>query len=120
MDIIVYILVIASIVQLLEMIMKKHMPPLYKSMGVFLPLITTNCAVLGTVLMNINSSHNFIQMLVYSLGVPIGFTLVIFLFSSIRERIEHSPVPAPFKGLPIALIVATFMAAAFSALAGMF
>lgn len=120
MDIIVYILVIASIVQLLEMLMKKFMPPLYKSMGVFLPLITTNCAVLGTVLVNITKGHDFVQMFIYSLGIPVGFTLVIFLFSSIRERLENAPIPAPFKGLPIALIVATFMAAAFSALKGMF
>ena len=119
MDLITFILVIAAFVQLVEMVIKKYSPTLYKSLGIYLPLITTNCAVLGVALENISNGFTFSQMIVYSLGVPIGFTLVIFIFSTIRERLESAKTPAPFVGNPIALIVAGLMALAFSGLAGL-
>lgn len=119
MDLITFILVIAAFVQLVEMVIKKYSPALYKSLGIYLPLITTNCAVLGVALENISNGFSFIEMIVYSLGVPIGFTLVIFIFSTIRERLEGAKTPAPFVGNPIALIVAGLMALAFSGLAGL-
>jgi len=113
MDLITFILVIASLVQLTEMFIKKTSPALYKSLGVYLPLITTNCVVLNVCLVNISSSYNFAQMLVYSIG-----TLVLFIFSTIRERLEQSEVPNAFVGNPIALIVAAIMAMAFSCFTG--
>lgn len=119
MDLITFILVIAAFVQLVEMVIKKYSPTLYKSLGIYLPLITTNCAVLGVALENISNGFTFSQMIVYSLGVPIGFTLVIFIFSTIRERLESAKTSAPFVGNPIALIVAGLMALAFSGLAGL-
>ncbi|MDE6475499.1 MAG: RnfABCDGE type electron transport complex subunit A [Erysipelotrichaceae bacterium] len=119
MDLITFILVIASLVQLTEMIIKKVSPSLYKSLGVYLPLITTNCAVLHVALENINKGHDFAQMLTYSIAIPIGFTLVLYIFSTIRERLDVSKVPNALKGNPIALIVAGIMALAFSGLAGL-
>ena len=118
MDLITFILVIASLVQLTEMFIKKTSPALYKSLGVYLPLITTNCVVLNVCLVNISSSYNFAQMLVYSIGTPLGFALVLFIFSTIRERLEQSEVPNAFVGNPIALIVAAIMAMAFSCFTG--
>lgn len=119
MDLITFILVIASFVQFTEMIIKKYSPALYKSLGVFLPLITTNCAVLYVALDNIKQGFNLIETIVYSLAVPIGFTLVLYLFSAIRERLDLSDVPAPFKGNAIAMVVAAIMALAFGGLAGL-
>lgn len=119
MDLITFILVIASFVQLVEMIIKKFSPTLYKSLGIFLPLITTNCAVLGVALDNISNGYGFVEMLTYSVAVPVGFTLVLFIFSTIRERLEISDTPKSFVGNPIALIVAGLMALAFSGLAGL-
>lgn len=119
MDLITFILVIASFVQLVEMIIKKFSPALYKALGIFLPLITTNCAVLGVALDNITNEYNFAQMLTYSLAVPVGFTLVLFIFSTIRERLDATSTPKSFMGNPIALIVAGLMALAFSGLAGL-
>ena len=118
MDLITFILVIASLVQLTEMFIKKTSPALYKSLGVYLPLITTNCVVLNVCLVNISKSYNFAQMLVYSIGTPLGFALVLFIFSTIRERLEQSEVPTAFVGNPIALIVAAIMAMAFSCFTG--
>jgi electron transport complex protein RnfA len=118
MDLITFILVIASLVQLTEMFIKKTSPALYKSLGVYLPLITTNCVVLNVCLVNISNSYNFAQMLVYSIGTPLGFALVLFIFSTIRERLEQSEVPTAFVGNPIALIVAAIMAMAFSCFTG--
>ncbi len=106
MDLITFILVIASLVQLTEMFIKKTSPALYKSLGVYLPLITTNCVVLNVCLVNISNSYNFAQMLVYSIGTPLGFAIVLYIFSTIRERLDIANVPAPLKGNPIALIVA--------------
>ncbi len=119
MDLITFILVIASFVQFTEMIIKKYSPALYKSLGVFLPLITTNCAVLYVALDNIKQGFDLIETIVYSLAVPIGFTLVLYLFSAIRERLDLSDVPAPFKGNAIAMVVAAIMALAFGGLAGL-
>lgn len=118
MNLITFILVIASLVQLTEMFIKKSSPSLYKSLGVYLPLITTNCVVLNVCLVNITSEYNFAQMLVYSIGTPLGFALVLYIFSTIRERLELSSVPKSFLGNPIALIVAAIMSMAFSGLAG--
>lgn len=119
MDLLTFILVIASLVQLTEMIIKKMSPSLYKSLGVYLPLITTNCVVLNVALENIKQGYNFVEMLTYSIAVPVGFTLVLYIFSTIRERLDVAKTPVAFKGNPIALIVAGIMALAFSGLAGL-
>lgn len=111
---IMFILVIASMVQLLEIILKKFLPKIHKTLGLYLPLITTNCAVLGVALLNINNEFTFLEMIIYSLSSSLGFTLVIYVFSSIRERLEKAPIPESFKGTPIALIVAAIMALIFS------
>ncbi len=118
MQLITFILVIASFVQLTELIIKKISPKLYKSLGIYLPLITTNCAVLFVALQNINQGFEFTEMVTHAIAVPIGFTLVLFLFSTIRERLDIAETPLPFKGNPIAMIVAALMALAFSGLAG--
>ncbi len=97
MDLIAFILVIASLVQLTEMFIKKTSPALYKSLGVYLPLITTNCVVLNVCLVNISNSYDFAHMLVYSIGTPIGFALVLYIFSTIRERLDIANVPNPLK-----------------------
>ena len=119
MDLITFILVIASLVQLVEMIIKKMSPALYKALGVFLPLITTNCVVLNVTLNNITSGYNFVEMIVYSIAIPIGFTLVLYIFSTMRERLETCDVLPSWQGNPIALIVAAIMALAFSGLTGL-
>ena len=119
MDLITFILVIASLVQFVEMFMKKTTPALYKTLGVYLPLITTNCAVLGTALDNISAGYNFVETIVASLAVSLGFTLVIYIFATIRERLEIANTPEGFKGVPIALITASIMACAFAGLAGL-
>lgn len=119
MDLITFILVIASFVQLVEMIIKKFSPALYKSLGIFLPLITTNCAVLGVALDNIANGYGFVEMVTYSAAVSVGFTLVLYIFSTIRERLDIADTPKSFVGNPIALIVAGLMALAFSGLAGL-
>lgn len=115
---IVFILVIASLVQILEMFIKKTSPSLYKSLGVFLPLITTNCAVLGTANAVISKAYGFGDMLVYSLFTGLGFLFVMFIFSGLREKIEKAPVPKAFKGAPIALIAAAGLAIIFARLGG--
>lgn len=119
MDLITFILVIASLVQFVEMFMKKMSPALYKSLGVYLPLITTNCAVLGTALDNITAGYSFIEATVAGLAVSLGFTLVIYIFATIRERLEIASTPEGFKGVPIALITAAIMACAFAGLSGL-
>ena len=116
---IVFILVIASIVQFVEMVMKKYMVPLYKALGVFLPLITTNCAVLGAALINMDRNFTFTQSIISSAGISLGFALVIFIFSTIRERLELATAPRGFKGVPVALITASIMAMAFVGFAGL-
>ena len=119
MDLITFILVIAALVQLVEMIIKKTSPSLYKALGVYLPLITTNCVVLNVTLNNITNGYNFAEMLTYSIVIPLGFTLVLYIFSTIRERLDACDTPLSWKGNPIALIVAAIMALAFSGLMGL-
>ncbi|MEG0960882.1 MAG: Rnf-Nqr domain containing protein, partial [Erysipelotrichaceae bacterium] len=102
-----------------EMVIKKTSPSLYKALGVYLPLITTNCVVLNVALENIKQGFTFSEMLTYSFAIPIGFTLVLYIFSTIRERLDAANTPLAFKGNPIALIVAGIMALAFSGLAGL-
>ena len=119
MDLITFILVIAALVQLVEMIIKKTSPSLYTALGVDLPLITTNCVVLNGTLNNITNGYNFAEMLTYSIAIPLGFTLVLYIFSTIRERLDACDTPLSWKGNPIALIVAAIMALAFSGLMGL-
>lgn len=111
---VMFILIIASLVQIVEIVLKKKFVNLYKELGLYLPLITTNCAVLGVCLLNITQEYTFPMVLVYSLGSGLGFTLVSYIFASIREKIEYAPIPSSFKGYPIALIVASIMALLFS------
>ena len=119
MDTITYILVIASLVQLIEMIIKKYSPSLYKALGVYLPLITTNCAVLGVAQGNTDQALNFGESMANAIGTGLGFAVVIFIFSTIRYRLDASDTPKAFKGIPIALITAALMAMAFLGLSGM-
>ena len=119
MDTITYILVIASIVQLIEMIIKKYSHSLYNSLGVYLPLITTNCAVLGVAQGNTDQGLSFIDSMANALGTAIGFAVVIFIFSTIRYRLDSSNTPKAFKGIPIALITAALMAMAMLGLSGL-
>jgi len=114
-----FILLIAVVVQGTEMVMHKTSPLLYNVLGIYLPLITTNCAVLGVALLNVQESNNFINSALYGFGGAIGFTLVMVLFASIRERLEFSDIPNSFRGAPIALITAGFMSVAFMGFAGM-
>lgn len=108
-----FILIIASFVQMIMIIMKKKQPKLYSSLGIYLPLITTNCAVLGIALLNINNEYSFLEMIVYSIGSSLGFTFVIYLFSTMREYLDKKELGA-FKGVPIALITAAIMTLIFS------
>ena len=116
---VVFIMIMATMVQFVEMVVKKFFTPLYKSLGVYLPLITTNCAAIGTVLLNIDRGFSFGEAMVNTLGVSVGFLLVIFVFSTIRERLELSDnIPKGFKGVPIALIVTGIMAITFMGFIG--
>lgn len=115
---IVFILIIATFVQILEMVLKKFLPPLYKGLGVYLPLITTNCAVLGVTINNIIDGYSFIESMVSSLGCGLGFLLAMVLFSGLRSHIDNSQVPAPFKGLGVTLIAASFISLAFMGFGG--
>ena len=115
---IVFILVIASLVQFVEMVLKKCMPPLYEALGVYLPLITTNCAVLGIALTNVQNGYNLIESVVAGFGTAIGFTIAIIIMAGIRERIEDNDVPESFKGMPIVLLVAGLMSIAFFGFSG--
>ena len=116
---VVFILVIASLVQLVEMTLKKYMPPLYKSLGVFLPLITTSCAVLGVTLMNINDGYNYIESLFCAIGAGIGFLLAMVLFAGLREKLENCKgIPQCWQGIPITLVTAAILSMAFMAFSG--
>ena len=115
---IVFILVIAALVQFVEIVLKKFIPSLYKSLGVYLPLITTNCAVLGVTINNITDGYNFIESMISSLGVGLGFLLAMVLFAGVRSRIENCPSPKCFKGVPITLVAASIVALAFFGFAG--
>ena len=110
---IVFILVIAALVQFVEMFLKKSMPALYKSLGVYLPLITTNCAVLGVALINVQKSYGIVESVVNGLATAVGFTIAIVLMAGIREKTEYNDVPESFKGSPIVLLTACLMAIAF-------
>ncbi len=116
---IAFILIIASLVQFVEMFIKKSSPSLYQALGVYLPLITTNCAVLGVTVNNMESSFGFIKSIVNGFGAAVGFALAIVLFAGVRERIASSPIPKPFQGFPIALITAGLMSIAFLGFSGM-
>ncbi len=115
---IVFILVIASLVQFVEILLKKFIPSLHKSLGVYLPLITTNCAVLGVTINNINDGYTFLESMVSSLGCGLGFLLAMVMFSGIRRYIDESAVPESLKGLPVTLIAASFVSLAFFGFAG--
>lgn len=119
MDTVVYILVIASLVQLVGIFIKKYSPSLYNSLGIYLPLITTNCAVLGVVQSNSDQGLNFAMSMANAIGTSVGFLVVIFVFSCIRVRLETSDTPKAFKGVAIALVTAAIMALAFIGLTGM-
>ena len=116
---IVFILVIAALVQFVEMFLKKNVPSLYESLGVYLPLITTNCAVLGVALLNVNLAHNLTESVIYGFGASLGFALVLVLFAALRERLVAADVPITFRGSSIALITAGLMSLAFMGFAGL-
>ena len=118
MQTILFILVIASLVQMLELLLKRFMPALHKSLGVYLPLITTNCAVLGVAINNITDGYGFLESMVSSLGCGLGFLLAMVLFSGMRSRIEETNIPKPFRGLAVTLIAASFISLAFMGFAG--
>ena len=115
---IVFILVIAALVQFVEIVLKKFIPALHRSLGVYLPLITTNCAVLGVTLNNITDGYNFIESMISSLGVGLGFLLAMVLFAGVRSRMENCPSPKCFKGIPITLVAASIVALAFFGFSG--
>jgi len=119
MQTIMFILVIASLVQFVEMVIQKTSPALYQSLGVFLPLITTNCAVLGLTILNIQENYNIVETIVHAIGAAVGFSLAIVLFAAIREKLEIANVPQPFKGFPIALLTAGLMSLAFLGFSGL-
>ena len=118
MQTIVFIVIIASLVQMLEIVLKKFIPSLHAGLGVYLPLITTNCAVLGVAINNINDGYTFLESMVSSLGVGIGFLLAMVLFSGMRSRIDETQVPKPFRGVAITLVAASFLSLAFMGFAG--
>ena len=115
---IAFILIIAALVQVMEMFMKKYVPALYEALGIFLPLITTNCAVLGAALINIDSGYNLITSVLYGTFAAVGFTLAIVIFAGVRERVNFADPPEAFKGIPIALISAGLLAMAFAGFQG--
>jgi electron transport complex protein RnfA len=116
---IAFILVIASLVQLVEMVVQKASPVLYQSLGIFLPLITTNCAVLGVAVLNIQRGYSFLETVIFALGAAAGFTLAMVLFAGLRERLDLCPVPKSFRGTAIALVTAGLLSLAFMGFAGL-
>ena len=119
MKTIVFILVIAALVQIVEMFLKKTSPGVYKALGIYLPLITTNCAVLGVALTNVQNGYNFIESVLSGFGTAVGFTIAIVLLASIRSRIREEDIPAPLRGAPIVLISAALMSIAFMGFSGL-
>ena len=119
MQTVAFILVIAGLVQFIEMFLKKSIPTLYTALGIYLPLITTNCAVLGVALLNVQNGYNFIESVVYGVTGGLGFLLAIYLFATIRERVQFADYPKSFEGFPIALITAGLMALAFMGFSGL-
>lgn len=118
MQTVVFILVIAALVQLVELTLKRYMPPLYRSLGVYLPLITTNCAVLGVTVNNIDSSYGFLESLANSFGAGVGFLLAMVLFAGIRGKMEHADIPEVLKGVPSVLIAASILSVSFMGFSG--
>ncbi|MCD4655084.1 electron transport complex subunit RsxA [bacterium] len=116
---IAFILVIASLVQFVEIFMKKMMPPLYKSLGIYLPLITTNCAILGAAILAVQKEYGFFESTIYAIATGIGFIIAIVLFASLRERLEFAKIPAIFEGAAISLITASILSMAFMGFAGL-
>ncbi len=119
MQTVAFILVIAAIVQVVEMFLKKSAPALHAALGIYLPLITTNCAVLGAALVNVQKEHDFLQSVLFGVCGGLGFTLAIVLFASVRERVEQADCPACFRGFPIALVSAGLLALAFMGFSGL-
>lgn len=119
-DTVVFILVIALFVQLVETAMKKMLPPLYKSLGVYLPLITTNCAVLGVTVLNIDNDFSFVQSVINALGGGLGFMLALIIFSGVRKKMEYADIPETFKGVPATLIAASIVSVSFMGFAELF
>ncbi|MBQ7460565.1 MAG: RnfABCDGE type electron transport complex subunit A [Oscillospiraceae bacterium] len=119
MKTIIFILVIAALVQIVEMFLKKKSPAIYKALGIYLPLITTNCAVLGVALTNVQNGYNFIECILSGFGTALGYTIAIVLLASIRSRIKEEDIPAPLRGAPIVLIAAALMSIAFMGFAGL-
>ena len=117
---IAFILIIALFVQLVEMILKKKVPSLYNALGVYLPLITTNCAVLGVTILNIDNSYNMLQSIVNALGAGLGFTIALVIFSGVRSRVNSSDIPETFKGIPSTLIAASIVSVSFMGFSGLF
>ncbi len=115
---IVFILVIAALVQLVEIILKKYMPPLYNALGIYLPLITTNCAVLGVVILNVDEGYNFAQSMFNSVGAGLGFMLAMVMFAGVRERLESCDIPKFMQGLPITLVAASLVSVSFLGFTG--
>ena len=118
LETIVFILVIAAIVQLIEIVLKRYIKPIYNALGIYLPLITTNCAVLGITMLNITNELGFVQSLVNALGAGLGFMLAMLLFSGVRERLETADIPEFLKGLPITLVAAALVSLSFLGFAG--
>lgn len=116
---IVFILIIAVLVQLVEIILKKFIPPLYSALGVYLPLITTNCAILGVTILNIDNGYNFIESIVCAVGAGVGFLLAMVIFSGVRRRLETANPPAAFRGLPITLVSAAMVSLSFMGFSGL-
>jgi len=119
MKTIVFILVIAALVQMMETLIKRFSPALYKALGIYLPLITTNCAVLGVAITNITRDYSFAEMLVYSAAIPLGYLFVMYIYAIIREKLELNPIPKAFRGVPIAMILAALLAIIFSRFGGL-
>ena len=115
---IVFILVIAALVQLVEIVLKKYIPSLHRSLGVYLPLITTNCAVLGVALLNIDKGYSFLEAVINGAGAGVGFMLAMILFAGVRQRMESSRVPKAFEGIPITLVAASILAVSFMGFGG--
>jgi electron transport complex protein RnfA len=115
---ITFILVIAALVQLVEIILKKYIPGLYSSLGVYLPLITTNCAILGVALLNVESGYNFVESLIGSLGAGVGFMLAMVIFTGVRSRVDQAKPPKSFEGLPLTLVAAALVALSFTGFGG--
>ena len=117
---IVFILIIAALVQLVEIVLRRYIPPLYQALGIYLPLITTNCAVLGVTRLNIDNGYTFVESLVNALGAGLGFLLAMVMFAGVRERLESAEVPETLKGLPITLVAASIVSVSFLGFQGLF